>query len=497
MTHAFSRRSFLAALAAGTAGPALAKAPLTSLHPVARGEDLRLRTLRTPDEIIAAARLDGRIGFAVADVSTGKLLEAHDPDIGMPPASVAKALTASCAVEPLGPGHHFVTRLVAAGGIVDGAVQGDLVLVGGGDPTLDTDKLSTLAQQLKDAGIREVRGRFAVWGGSLPFTPVIDDEQPDQVGYNPAVSGIALNYNRVHFEWRRQGSDYAISMDARSEAYRPEVVMARMVVVDRNGPLYTYRDAGQRDDWTVAKWALGKGGARWLPVRKPELYAGQVFQTFAGAQGIRLKAPVVLDAAPEGGTEIGQLQSAPLRIILRDMLKWSTNLTAEMVGLAASRERLGEVASLKASAEEMNGWAKQALGLRSVAFEDHSGLGDDSRISAADMMRAMLAVRERLGLKPLLKSFPMRDDQRRIVADHPLAVHAKTGTLNFVSGLSGFVDLPDGTELAFAIFAANTAERDKLSREERERPPGASEWNGRAKRLQEALIERWGVLYAA
>ena len=162
-----------------------------------------------------------------------------------------------------------------------------------------------------------------------------------------------------------------------------------------------------------------------------------------------------------------------------------------------SRERLGEVASLKASAEEMNGWAKQALGLRSVAFEDHSGLGDDSRISAADMMRAMLAVRERLGLKPLLKSFPMRDDQRRIVADHPLAVHAKTGTLNFVSGLSGFVDLPDGTELAFAIFAANTAERDKLSREERERPPGASEWNGRAKRLQEALIERWGVLYAA
>ena len=59
MTHAFSRRSFLAALAAGTAGPALAKAPLTSLHPVARGEDLRLRTLRTPDEIIAAAEESG------------------------------------------------------------------------------------------------------------------------------------------------------------------------------------------------------------------------------------------------------------------------------------------------------------------------------------------------------------------------------------------------------------------------------------------------------
>uniref|UniRef100_UPI003562695A D-alanyl-D-alanine carboxypeptidase n=1 Tax=Puniceibacterium confluentis TaxID=1958944 RepID=UPI003562695A len=176
---------------------------------------------------------------------------------------------------------------------------------------------------------------------------------------------------------------------------------------------------------------------------------------------------------------------------------WSTNLTAEMVGLAATVKRGIPVADLAGSAEAMNAWARDSLGLEHVALVDHSGLGDDSRIAAADMMKTMLAVREKLGLKPLLKGFAMRDGRRRVVRDHPIEVHAKTGTLNFVSGLAGFVDLPGGTELAFAIFAANIARRDLLSREERERPPGASEWNVRAKTLQQALIERWGVLYGA
>ena len=49
--------------------------------------------------------------------------------------------------------------------------------------------------------------------------------------------------------------------------------------------------------------------------------------------------------------------------------------------------------------------------------------------------------------------------------------------------------------LAFAILTANTDERAKISRAERERPPGARTWNGRAKRVQRGLLERWGLLY--
>ncbi|MFW2542971.1 D-alanyl-D-alanine carboxypeptidase/D-alanyl-D-alanine-endopeptidase [Primorskyibacter sp. 2E107] len=501
MTKDFSRRRFLrislASVASMAAGSAVANAPNSSLRPIARGTEFRKQIQASADELIALAKLGGDVAFCVADVKTGGILEEHKPSLRQPPASVAKALTAAYALDVLGPGHHFITRVIATGGVTDGVVQGDLILAGGGDPTLDTDSLAALAAELKGAGIRAVKGGFKVWGGALPHVAHIDPDQPEHVGYSPAVSGLNLNYNRVHFEWRRSGGGYTVTMDGRSESHRPAVQFAHMAVEARSLPVYTYNDRGGRDEWSVAKGALGDGGARWLPVRKPEIYAGEVFQTFARAHGIVLNAPIVIEALPEGET-LARHESEPLRVILRDMLTWSTNLTAESVGLSATVKKTGTFPQdLKSSADVMNAWGRERFGLDSMAFVDHSGLGEDSRISAPDMMEALRRLRQTSGLKALLKPFYFRDEQRRLVKDHPIKVHAKTGTLNFVSGLAGYVDLPDGTELVFAIFAANQTERAKLDRNERERPPGGASWNARAKALQQALIERWSVLYGA
>lgn len=478
-----------------TAG-ALAADPLTqSLRPVMRGEDLHKRTVPDAAEIISNKNLSGRVSYAVANAETGEWVEQANAEVGTPPASVAKALTSLYALEYLGPDHRFETRLCATGGIVDGEVQGDLILVGGGDPTLETNGLAELAAELKAAGIIGVKGGFKVYEAALPMTPRIDPEQPDHVGYNPGVSGIALNYNRVHFEWKRESGKYTVTMDARSDRYRPDVAMAAMEVRDRSTPVYTYEDRADRDVWTVAKGALGSGGARWLPVRKPGLYAGDVFATLAGAQGIRLDKPAIVDVLPPCETIVTR-RSDDLRSILKDMLKYSTNLTAEMVGMAASVARKGEVADLRASAAEMNAWAVEALGMQGPALVDHSGLGDDSRITARDMATAMLKMKDG-ALRPILKQFVLRDGKGRPVPDHPIQVHAKTGTLNFVSGLAGYAETPDGTLLAFAIFAADEKVRAGISREEREGPPGARAWNSRAKRVQQALLERWSVIYGS
>ncbi|EBA07551.1 D-alanyl-D-alanine carboxypeptidase/D-alanyl-D-alanine endopeptidase [Sagittula stellata] len=500
MTTGVSRRSFLfgAGALALSAGGALAGPPEVSLRPVARGEDLRLRNLPSIDELIARARLDGTVGFCVSDAATGEVLESHDPDQGLPPASVAKALTSGYALAQLGPDHRFETRVMVTGAVRDGVVQGDVILAGGGDPSLETDDLATLAQRLKASGVTGATGGFRVWGGALPYQHDIDTAQPDHVGYNPSVSGLCLNFNRVHFEWRRAGGDYEVTMDARSGAHRPEVRMARMAVEARSVPVYTYSDANGQDAWTVAKGALGSGGARWLPVRKPELYAGEVFQSFARAQGIKLGAPQVIETLPEGAEPVARIESGLLTDILHDMMKYSTNLTAEVVGLSASRVRLGRMPrDLRESAGALNDWAEESLGVPGIGLVDHSGLGDLSRVPAARMMEALVALHREKQLKPLMKPFLMRDAQRRVMDNHPISVHAKTGTLNFVSGLAGFADLPKGRELAFAIFTADLDRRAALTVEERERPEGASSWNVRAKMLQQALIERWGVLYEA
>ncbi len=500
MLNRFSRRGFLGGMVGLlTAGPAVAQAPQVSLRPQLRGPNGRARLAGRPESMLEKSGLSGDVSWAVADVKSGLRLESVQGARALPPASVTKAVTALYALDTLGSDYRFQTRILAAGPIQNGVLKGDLILEGGGDPTLDTDGLAALAGQAKAAGLREVRGRFLVLDGALPYVRSIDEGQPDHVGYSPAISGIALNYNRVHFEWRRGSKGgYGVSMDARTERYRPDVTIAEMRVVKRDLPVYTYTDRKGRDSWTVASRALGKGGSRWLPVRKPAQYAGEVFRSLARSNGITLPVAKVVQSLSGNTTTLAVAQSAPLDKLLRNMLKYSNNLMAEMIGLTATRRRQGRrPTSLKSSATEMSRWAGRTYGMRQTRLVDHSGLGGDSRMTAEDLVGALVAVRKRGVLRPLLKPIALRDSRGRVVKNHAIKVNAKTGTLNFVSGLGGFMTAADGTELAFAIFSADTRRRSGIKRADREGPEGARGWNKRAKQFQQRLIERWGSLYGS
>ncbi|WP_425045142.1 D-alanyl-D-alanine carboxypeptidase/D-alanyl-D-alanine endopeptidase [Primorskyibacter sp. S87] len=498
MTAKLTRRVFLSGLSALIpVGTAWANAPATSLRPQPRSARAVKLASGGVESVVARAGLRGEVVCAVAHAETGLELEALGGGKGLPPASVAKALTALYALETLGASYRFETSLVATGGVANGVVQGDLILLGGGDPTLDTDGLARLAANLKAAGVREVRGEFKVCDGALPFVASIDPDQPDHVGYSPAVSGIALNFNRVHFEWKRSGQGYSVAMDARTEKYRPQVDIARMKVMKRSLPVYTYADKQGRDQWTVASGALGKGGARWLPVRKPAAYAGDVFRTLARSNGIVLKAAKTTRVLPKGGQVLAVHESVDLQKIVQNMLKYSNNLTAEMVGMSATVARGKKPANLRASGQEMSSWAATRYGMSGTRLVDHSGLGDASRMTPQDLVGALVAARKTVDLRPLLKTFPMRDSKGRVDKSHSIRVDAKTGTLNFVSGLGGYMTAGDGTEMAFAIFTADTKTRSRIKRADRERPEGARAWNRQSKRLQQALIERWGRVYGS
>lgn len=497
MTSHFHRRSFLLGLGAtALASRGLAGAPSASLHPVARPASVRAAaTSAGAADLIAKARLTGTLSYAVADVKSGKVHETHNPTLAQPPASVIKTITALYALETFGGSHRFRTDIIARGTLRNGILDGDLIVLGGGDPTLDTDALADMAADLKQAGVNEVRGKFIVHDGLLPFVHSIDKNQPDHLGYSPAVSGIALNFNRVFFEWKREPKGYAITMDARSRRVRPDVGMARMALSRRAAPVYTYSQRGEVDEWTVAQGALGKGGGRWLPVRNPAAYVGDVFRTLARSQGIVLK-PAKTERGPQPtGDVLVRHTSRPLQNIIQGMLKYSNNLTAEMVGLSASVARGADPRDLRQSGTAMAQWAASALGMRQSRFVDHSGLGDAYRMSPADLVQALVKVGQRDLLRPLLKPWALRDKKGRTVKNHPVKVAAKTGTLHFVSGLGGYLTTPDGREMAFAIFAANLDIRAGLKKQERERPPGARTWNGRAKILQAQLLERWAEVY--
>jgi D-alanyl-D-alanine carboxypeptidase/D-alanyl-D-alanine-endopeptidase (penicillin-binding protein 4) len=507
MSARLTRRGLLGGALASVAGAVLAEAPLAALRPLARPggralppgrpvsreeAGLVLPGLAPLADVVAAAGLGGVTGVCVADMARGTILEELDGGAPLPPASVAKALTAIYAREALGPAFRFETRVVATGPVVDGVVQGDIVLAGGGDPVLVTDDMAELAGRLRAAGVRGVTGAFGVWGGALPFQPRIDPGQLEHLGYNPSVGGLNLNFNRVHFEWTPAGGGWQVGMDARSDLYRPPVTMARMEVVDRDLPVYTYADGGGVDRWTVARGALGEGGSRWLPVRYPALYAGEVFRSFAVAEGVDLPAPAEVTAPPVGEVMAGW-ESPLLDPLLEDMLEYSTNITAEALGLSASLARGLQVGTLAESAAAQSRWLRETLGVE-VALQDHSGLGDDSRVAAREMVLALVGGGR--GVGPLMKQIVLTDEEGDVLAAQPAVVRAKTGTLNFVSCLAGQVTLPGGRGLAFAIFSAEQERRAEAIAAGEEVPRGSREWARAARRLQQVLLQRWAAAYA-
>ena len=127
--------------------------------------------------------------------------------------------------------------------------------------------------------------------------------------------------------------------------------------------------------------------------------------------------------------------------------------------------------------------------------EVKTGAAPEPGSRRASLARALARAQSNGVIRPLLKPIPMRSKDGKVDKSHPVKVQAKTGTLLFVSALAGYARAPDGTELAFAFFAANEGKRSRVDRSSGENVPGSRSWNKRAKRLQQALIERWAVTY--
>ena len=479
------RRGVLAGLMAAAAGRVWAEAPAVVPRPVRRPEPGQDRAV---ERLIEAAKLSGALAFVVADRASGKVLAEREAEMPLPPASVAKAITSLYGLEKLGPEFRFQTRVMRLGEVVAGRLEGDLYLVGGGDPNFDTDQMGDLVAALAKTGIKEITGRFIACDGALPYRFQIDAEQPDYLGYNPAMSGLNLNYNRVNFEWKRAGKGYSLTMDARGERFMPMVRGAGVDLAARALPLFQWQGD---EHWTVAEGALGDGGSRWLPVRQPAAYAAEVFATLAAAHGLRLPRAEIIARPPEGAVEVVAHQGEPLPKVLQKMLRFSTNLTAEIVGLTASG-----AGTLDGSAAAMTDWARRRFGIQAV-FGDHSGLGPKSRISAGDLVRVMLradAARHGEMLAGLMREMGLSDAEGKEVKGSAVRIHAKSGTLNFVSNLAGYVQGPKGA-LAFAIIAADPARREAVPMARREEPEGGPGWTKRARRLHQGLIRRWAESY--
>jgi len=448
-----------------------------------------------PDRRAAAARIAKRpagteVGYMLLDVETGQVLAELNADLPLIPASTTKLATAVVALDVLGAEHRYRTELLADGVVEHGVLRGDLILRGTGDPALDLADLLELAVQLGNLGVFRVDGRFLIDDTAFPVLSEIDPSQPAEASYNPGIGPLSVAFNRVRVAWNG-GRSAPVTLppldEARFVPTSPSLLPAGGVGLEAVG-----------DEAVV--WQVADRGSRRmasLPVKDPGLHAGRVFRQFARSQGILLDPPR-RGAAPGSARLLALHQSAPMRNLLRDMLVYSNNMMAEMIGLAAaqrlSNQPLDGLEAAGTLQVQHLGRLLPEVDWRGATLGNHSGLDARARLTPRQLAAIARYGWRTDALAALLPgggwSGTLAD--RFGSSDQSLRVWAKTGTMNYGSALAGYLFPSSDRPAVFATMVSDIGAREAYDA----RPRGtaktaAASWNARARALQDGLVEVW------
>jgi D-alanyl-D-alanine carboxypeptidase/D-alanyl-D-alanine-endopeptidase (penicillin-binding protein 4) len=422
-----------------------------------------------------------RVGMRVLDLSNGRVLYSRRGSVLMDPASNQKVLATATALLRLGSTWHFRTELSGPSPDGEGVIAGDLVLHGTGDPSLRSGHLDEMAQDLVRRGVTRVDGR------------VLGDVQ--RIGAGEASNGrspLHLSWSAIEVRVRpgdKVGAAAPASLYPNSEAFR--LVNQTTTVKGRNRVGVSIARVGDHFQVTVSgRVGLGRRGVvirrsppsdtlfAAITMRAALISAGIEVRGAAGVYAPDERAHVaetslenqrLAVANPAGDTSLPLLhrkpgpailavhQSAPLPLLIRRVNKNSDNEWAERVLEAAGAETYGGSTSTSKGVRALRE-AMSDLGISNgYNPANGSGLGHQNRVTPSTMADLLqkLYFDPRVG-PDLLQSLSVggvdgttRNRFRGSSAAE--RVRAKTGTLNGVSCLSGYVGDKSGV-LAFAIM---------------------------------------------
>jgi len=353
-------------------------------------------------------------GVAVADLATGQIIYRRNGWRAMLPASTEKLFTTVAAFTTLHPTFRFATTVVGAGAQAGATWKGDLFLVGSGDPTFSSDDIDALAAQVKARGITRVTGRIR--GDESVFDASRWGPWPTKyMGIeSPPLSGLTL---------------------------------------DRN-----VTESGQ-------------------DVPSPSRNAARALRKALTAAGVHVGVRFVGGGvAPKSGVELGRVQSDPLWKIVRFMDRHSDNFTAEMVAKAVGHYAGGSGTTARGM-QLAGDIAKPMLGedAAELHLADGSGLSHQDRVTASALARLLAAAAANpLIAKPLAGALSVAGANGTLAHRLPALrgrVLGKSGTLDNVSALAGYVTALSGRRYAFAVLI---------------NVPGLSDWDAHA--AQDAVV---------
>ncbi len=391
------------------------------------------------------------LGFALLDENGGIVFASPLAETALCPASSLKTVTTGAALTILGPEFHFETVIATSAPVAaDGILQGDLSLVGGGDPTLSTDDLTALADAVIASGLKKVAGRLLVDTSILPENPVNDHWVWGDLGnaYGAGAFGVNLDHNRLTLQFGPAAEPGAPAPLLEHSAVSRDTQWINNVTT---GP------AGSGDQVVAYSAPYGRtitlrgtvpAGEKGFTVNganpDPPALAAELLRARLEAGGVIFNDPPRPSTPPATNrTILARHASAPLPEIIDHLHRVSDNLEAQCLFLTIGRQQNADPAS--AIREHYEKAGVKFVGLRQL---DGSGLARADVIRPMDLARVNFTTRH----GPLGQRFY---DSLSAYLDGQ--VRAKIGSMSGVKTQVGFLRTARGRELTFAVMANGLA----------------------------------------
>lgn len=396
----------------------------------------------------------GQWGISIGTMD-GRVLWSVSPELELIPASTTKLFTTGFTRTRMGGGARFTTRVVADGRLdsVTGRWVGTWALQLGGDPTLERagrngPTLRELARQLREHGVRVLEGPLAVTsrtGPALSRYPAV--WSPDFEGqlYAPPVGPVALHENTVSLTFRpgREPGSPPQLVSAYPDGVSGMVRIAATTVGGRGRRLSLRADPD--GGWTlrgtigIERRSAGLSAVAHDPSQLLVAAWAAALER-AGIRWVDPGGPVTL--APRPAATLAQVSSAPLDSIALEVNRRSVNIGAELMLQFAAGNQLTGPGLLTQHVRQVVGPSAR------VHLVDGSGLSEFNRMSAQTQMLYLARFPQVPGHQrfPLLLPANGTGTLRRLRGGGMArgVVHAKTGTLDHVATLAGYLARPDG-----------------------------------------------------
>lgn len=421
-----------------------------------------------PDSFTAALQQAGipltHMAVVVQPLDAAAPLISHNAEAALNPASVMKLVTSFVALDRLGAGYVWVTRVWADGPIVDGVLDGDLVIQGRGDPTLTLERMWLLQRELRARGVRHIRGNLVLdtrYFDVPPADPGTFDNEP-YAPYNAPPGALVANFNAIPLRLKPMASEVLVVPDV---ALPGVVLTSRVAAADdaecsgARRALVPALETGERIELTVTgHFARSCGEQAWtLSLFEPAATFDLIFRGLWLESGGTLAGATVAGVAP-ASEPLLTFASEPLPAALAQLNKFSNNLMTRNLFLTLGAEAYGAPATLEKGAQAV----RETLERRSIAtdklvLENGAGLSRIERISAQALTQLLHAAHASPWFAEFAASLPIVATDgtlKRRFNGSVLAgqAHLKTGTLRDASALAGYVHGLDGRRMSFVLL---------------------------------------------